>query len=113
MTMENEQVPPAPLGPVERIVRPGSEAPRYSFCIHGQPMCTRCAASAEFGEQYVREWADYWRKRALSAEAERTRSLTALRIAREGYAAEEVTGLPVLPQWRERAIALIDEALKA
>ena len=27
MTMENEQVVPAPLGPVERGVRPGAEAP--------------------------------------------------------------------------------------
>ena len=38
---------------------------------------------------------------------------TALRVAREGYASEAITGLPVLPQWRERTIALIDEALSA
>jgi len=43
--------------------------------------------------------------------AARDRYSTALRIAREGYASEAATGLPVLPQWRERAIALIDEAL--
>ena len=45
--------------------------------------------------------------------AERARYRTALRIAREGYASEAATGLPVLPQWRERVIALIDEALEA
>ena len=43
--------------------------------------------------------------------ADRIRFRTALRIAREGYASEAATGLPVLPQWREHAIALIDEAL--
>ena len=37
----------------------------------------------------------------------------ALRIAREGYASEEITGLPVTPVWRDRTVALIDEALKA
>lgn len=44
---------------------------------------------------------------------ERDRYRTALRLAREGYASEEATGLPVLPEWRERVLALIDEALKA
>jgi hypothetical protein len=44
------------------------EAPRYTFCLHGQPMCSKCAASATFGEQYVREWASYWRNRAINAE---------------------------------------------
>lgn len=43
---------------------------------------------------------------------ERERYATALRTAREGYASEAATGLPVLPQWRDRAIALIDEALR-
>lgn len=45
----------------------------------------------------------------LCAENERLRA--ALRIAREGYASEAITGLPVLPQWRERTMALIDDAL--
>ncbi|MFO0451042.1 MAG: hypothetical protein ACK52I_20695 [Pseudomonadota bacterium] len=38
---------------------------------------------------------------------------TALRIAREGYTSEAATGQPVLPQWRERTVALIDAGLKA
>jgi|JI10StandDraft_1071094.scaffolds.fasta_scaffold1587074_2 hypothetical protein len=38
---------------------------------------------------------------------------TALRLARDGYASEAATGLPVLPQWRERTVALIDEASRA
>ena len=44
--------------------------------------------------------------------AERDALRKALRLAREGYASEAATGLPVLPQWRERTMALIDEALK-
>ena len=43
----------------------------------------------------------------------RSQYVTALRLAREGYAAEEATGLPVLPQWRERVMALLDAALTA
>ena len=36
MTMGNEQIVPAPLGPVERMVRPGAEAPRWWHCdTHG------------------------------------------------------------------------------
>ena len=42
----------------------------------------------------------------------RSQYVTALRLAREGYASEAATGLPVLPQWRERVMALIDDALK-
>ena len=38
---------------------------------------------------------------------------TALRIAREGYTSEAATGQPVLPQWRERTVALIEAGLKA
>jgi hypothetical protein len=63
------------------------KAPKYSFCIHGQPMCSKCSESADFGESYVREWADYWRKRALSAEdklaVERER-VRLLELAEEG-----------------------------
>lgn len=44
--------------------------------------------------------------------AERNALRKALRLAREGYASEAATCLPVLPQWRERTMALIDEALK-
>jgi len=47
------------------------------------------------------------------AQAEIGRLRTALRIAREGYASEAATGLPVLPQWRERTVAVIDAALGA
>lgn len=58
--------------------------------------------------------ADRWRELYMQAVAlERDRYRTALRLAREGYASEAATGLPVLPQWRERVLALIDEALKA
>lgn len=46
---------------------------------------------------------------SLRQENERLR--TALRVAREGYASEALTGLPVLPQWRERTVALIDAAI--
>ena len=55
------------------------------------------------------------RLRGLYEMAVRGRSemRTALRLAREGYASEAATGLPVLPQWRERTVALIDEASKA
>jgi len=48
---------------------------------------------------------------SAAMDAERERYETALRIAREGYASEAVTGLPVLPKWRERTMALIDGAL--
>jgi hypothetical protein len=51
--------------------------------------------------------------RAEAAETERDAARTALRIAREGYASEEVTGLPVLPQWRARVLAMIDAHLSA
>jgi hypothetical protein len=66
-------------------------APQYSFCIHGQPICAKCAGSWEFGENYLREWADYWRTRALAAEAaaaaERERLHAALlRCARQAEA---------------------------
>jgi hypothetical protein len=47
--------------------------------------------------------------RLHGAEIERLRAV--LRVAREGYASEAATGLPVLPQWRERTVALIDGAL--
>lgn len=43
---------------------------------------------------------------------DRDKCLKALLRAREGYASEEITGLPVLPQWRERTLALIDDALQ-
>jgi hypothetical protein len=43
---------------------------------------------------------------------DREKCLKALLRAREGYACEELTGLPVLPQWRERTLAMIDEALQ-
>lgn len=46
---------------------------------------------------------------ALKVDAERRK--TALRIAREGYAGERATGLPVLEEWRERTIAIIDAAM--
>ena len=49
---------------------------------------------------------------ASADEAERNALRKALRLAREGYASEAATCLPVLPQWRERTMALIDEALK-
>lgn len=51
--------------------------------------------------------------RRLKAEDAVAKLRTALRIAREGYASEAATGLPVLPQWRERTVALIDAALGA
>jgi hypothetical protein len=64
--------------------------PRHTFCRHGQPMCAACAASADFGEQYLREWADYWRGRALAAEdqisAERVRWEPAAQKARHALA---------------------------
>ena len=44
---------------------------------------------------------------------ERERFITALRLAREGYASEAVTGLPVLAQWRDRTLALIDAAIRS
>ena len=51
--------------------------------------------------------------RAQAAESKAARMQTALRIAREGYASEAITGLPVIAAWRERTIALIDDALGA
>lgn len=59
--------PPAKVGSNDQLGL--VEAPRHSFCRHGQPMCAVCATSAAVGEEYVREWADYWRKRAIGAEA--------------------------------------------
>ena len=55
------------------------------------------------------------RLRGLYEMAVRGRSemRTALRLAREGYASEAAAGQPVLPQWRERTVALIEEGLKA
>ena len=44
---------------------------------------------------------------------ERERFVTALRLAREGYASEAATGLPVLAQWRDRTLALIDAAIRS
>lgn len=35
----------------------------------------------------------------------------ALRIARAGYASEAATGMPVAPEWRDGAMAMIDAAL--
>lgn len=45
--------------------------------------------------------------------ADRARYRAALRIARERFASEAATWSPVPPQWRERVIELIDEALHA
>ena len=50
---------------------------------------------------------------AAAVAAERERCATALRLAREGYAAEEATGLPVLPQWRARVVAMLDDAIRS
>jgi hypothetical protein len=61
--------------------------------------------------QLQREWITRTGAEDMVA-AERARCAAALRTAREGYASEEITGLPVLPQWRERTLALIDEALQ-
>ena len=64
------------------------------------------------GEPSDGELLDLARAELAELAVDRIRFRTALRIAREGYASEAATGLPVLPQWRERVIALIDEAMR-
>jgi C4-dicarboxylate-specific signal transduction histidine kinase len=44
---------------------------------------------------------------------DREKLCAALGLAREGYASEAITGLPVQPVWRERTMGRIDEALGA
>lgn len=77
--------------------------------VHEPPRCPVCdgewhTEDCELGQEVSRR---------LKAEEAANKLRTALRVAREGYASEEITGLPVLPQWRERTMALIDTALGA
>jgi hypothetical protein len=71
-------------------------------------MCPLCggewhAEGCELGQEVARR---------LKAERAAGKLRAALLIARDGYASEAITRRPVLEQWRERTMALIDEALK-
>lgn len=77
--------------------------------VHEPQRCPVCdgewhAEDCELGNEVARR---------LKAEKAAAQLRAALRLAREGYASEAITGLPVLPQWRERTMAQIDEALGA
>lgn len=62
---------------------------------------------------WAREVADSADAFAAGEATARKRCETALRLAREGYSSEAATGLPVLPQWRERVLKMLDKALRA
>lgn len=51
--------------------------------------------------------------RRLKAEEKANKLRNALLVAREGYVSEGITGLPVLPHWRDSTMAVIDAALRA
>jgi hypothetical protein len=77
--------------------------------VHEPQRCPVCdgewhAEDCELGNEVAQR---------LKAEKAVAQLRAALRLAREGYASEAITGLPVLPQWRERTMAQIDEALGA
>ena len=54
MTTEDAQNVPAPLGPVERVVRPGAEARWY--CLSRDGMATLCADEEDAKEVAAESW---------------------------------------------------------
>ena len=108
--MDNERTPGAlgsnaelgRLPTVARLYYTGQGSRRYKRAsVHNGP--GEALTFVSLAEERVRQ--------AVALERDRYR--TALRLAREGYASEAATGLPVLPEWRERVLALIDDALRA
>jgi len=52
-----------------------------------------------------------WQAAATAERMRRVRAGNALVRARDGYLSEAATGLPVLPQWRDETLRIIESAL--
>ena len=101
----------ADASPVERRVRPANpERAAFEAWFLERYSYTRAVLTNPIWEREIDDAEEAF---AAGQAADRARCATALRLAREGYASEAATGLPVLPQWRDRVLKMLDEALRA
>lgn len=91
---------------------------RRAYMDDGEASDSSAHPSIDYLRDSLDEIEAKWRQRAALAEgvkpapSEPSKAMVAaLRMAREGYASEEITGLPVTPQWRARVLAMIDAAM--